>query len=102
MNINYLIKKKFSIISNLPFNISAQLLIKWLKIQNKYNCIENMILMFQKELAERIVADINTKKYGRISILSSAFFKIEKKLEIGKKNFYIAKRTSCYCFEKAI
>ena len=81
-------KKKFSIISNLPFNISAQLLIKWLKIQNKYNCIENMILMFQKELAERIVADINTKKYGRISILSSAFFKIEKKLEIGKKNFY--------------
>ena len=38
-----------------------------------------MILMFQKELAERIVAENNTKKYGRLSILSGAFFSVKKK-----------------------
>lgn len=80
-------KENFSIISNLPFNISTHLLIKWLKMQNNYNCINSMTLMFQKELAERIVAKENSKKYGRISILSKAFFEIEKKLDIKKENF---------------
>jgi len=80
--------ENFSIISNLPFNISSQLLIKWLKIQNNYRCINSMTLMFQKELAERIVAKNNTKKYGRISILSSAFFDIEKKIDIKKEDFF--------------
>jgi len=80
--------ENFTIISNLPFNISAQLLIKWIKIQNKYNCINSMTLMFQKELAERIIADKNTKKFGRISILTSAFFKVKKKIDIKKNNFF--------------
>jgi len=47
-----------------------------------------MTLMFQKELAERIVAKNNTRKYGRISILSSAFFNIQKKIDVNKENFY--------------
>ena len=86
--LNLFCKEKFKIISNLPFNISAQLLVKWIKIQNNYNCIDSMTLMFQKELAERITAKHNSKKYGRITILSNAFFKIEKKLYVDKKNFY--------------
>ncbi|WP_440680219.1 16S rRNA (adenine(1518)-N(6)/adenine(1519)-N(6))-dimethyltransferase RsmA [Candidatus Pelagibacter sp. HIMB1517] len=81
-------KKNFSIISNLPFNISSQLLIKWLKIQNNYNCINSMTLMFQKELAERIIAEKDNRKYGRLSILSSAFFNIEKKIDIRKEDFF--------------
>jgi len=81
-------REHFKIISNLPFNISAQLLVKWIKIQNNYKCIDGMTLMFQKELAERITAKHNSKKYGRITILSNAFFKIEKKMHIDKKNFY--------------
>ena len=48
--------ENFSIISNLPFNISSELIIKWCKVQNSYNCIDSMLLMFQKELAERIIA----------------------------------------------
>jgi len=80
--------EKFSIISNLPFNISSELIIKWCKIQNSFNCINNMILMFQKELAERIIAKKNTKKYGRITILCNAFFSIEKKLSVSKNNFF--------------
>ena len=79
---------KFTIISNLPFNISAKLLIKWIKFQNTSNSIKSMTLMFQKELAERIVAEKNTKKFGRISVLVSAFFCVKKKIEIKKNNFY--------------
>ena len=78
----------FSIISNLPFNISSELLIKWIKLQNNYNCIESMTLMFQKELAERIIANKNTKKYGRLSILTGAFFNIKKEIYVEKINFY--------------
>lgn len=81
-------KKNFSIISNLPFNISSQLLIKWLNIQNNYHCINSMTLMFQKELAERIIAKVNTKKYGRLSVLANAFFNIKKKLLVKKNNFF--------------
>ena len=79
--------KKFSIISNLPFNISSTLLLKWNLLQNNYSCIDSMTLMFQKELAERIISKENTKQYGRLSIITQAFFKIEKKLEVFKESF---------------
>ena len=85
--LNLFNKEKFRIISNLPFNISSELLIKWIKIQNNHNCIESMTLMFQKELAERLTAKHNSKKYGRITILSTAFFNIEKKIHVNKANF---------------
>ncbi len=80
--------ENFSIISNLPFNISSELVIKWCKIQNSYNCIDNMVLMFQKELAERIIAKKDTKKFGRLSIICNAFFSIKKKLLVSKNNFF--------------
>ena len=91
MNINELDlfnKDKFSIISNLPFNISSQLLIKWLKLQNNYRCIQSMTLMFQKELADRILAKENEKKYGRITVLVNAFFNLSKIVEVNKSDFY--------------
>ena len=78
----------FSIISNLPFNISSELIIKWCRIQCSHKCINSMTLMFQKELAERIIAKKNTKKYGRLSILCSAFFLIKEKLKVSKNNFF--------------
>ena len=80
--------ENFSIISNLPFNISSELVIKWCRIQSSYNCIDNMLLMFQKELAERIIAKKDTKKYGRLTILCNAFFSIKKKLLVSKNNFF--------------
>ena len=85
---NFFNNENFSIISNLPFNISSELVIKWCRIQNSYNCINSMLLMFQKELAERIVAKKDTKKYGRISILCNAFFSIKKKISVSKNNFF--------------
>jgi len=78
----------FKIISNLPYNISLPLLIKWINQLNKYPVAKTMILMFQKEVAERILAKINSKKYGRISILSSVYYDIIKIIDVDKKNFF--------------
>ena len=46
-----------------------------------------MILMFKKEMGERIVANKDTKKYGRLSIISKAFFKINRIMNVNKKKF---------------
>ena len=80
--------KNFTIISNLPYNISLNLLIKWIYQLNKIPHANQMILMFQKEVAERILAKNNTKKYGRISILCSAFYEIKKIVDVDKKDFF--------------
>ena len=78
----------FKIISNLPYNVSLPLLIKWINQLSKYPVAKKMILMFQKEVADRILAKINSKKYGRISILSSVFYDIKKIIDVDKKNFF--------------
>lgn len=78
--------KNFSIISNLPFNISSQLIFKWTEMQCYKNCIDEMVLMFQKELGERIIAKKNSKKFGKISVLIQSIFKVEKQLEV--KNIF--------------
>lgn len=60
-----------AIIANLPYNIATPLLVSWLKhIHADQNAFEKMILMFQKEVAQRIVAHSNTKNYGRLGVLS--------------------------------
>ena len=79
--------QSFTIISNLPYNISSQLLIKWCLLQNDHNCINEMVLMFQKELGERILSDCNSKKYGSLSVLVQAFFDIKKKVIVNKECF---------------
>ena len=56
-----------SIVANLPYNIATPLLIGWLK---QADHIESMTLMFQKEVAQRIVAEPETKAYGRLSVIS--------------------------------
>jgi len=54
------------IIANLPYSIATKLLLNWIPFHKKIN---KMTLMFQKEVAERIVAEPGSKKYGRLSIL---------------------------------
>ncbi len=59
------------IVANLPYNIATPLLTKWLKdVYENPSLIERMVLMFQKEVADRIIAKPSTKAYGRLSILS--------------------------------
>jgi len=83
-------KKNALIIGNLPYNISLQLLTKWIYQLLRHTWFDEMILMFQKEVAERIVAQENSKKFGRITLLVSAFFNVTKILDIDKTNFYPA------------
>lgn len=64
------------IVSNLPYNIGTELLIKWLHQTPAY---ESMTLMFQKEVADRIIAQPHTKQYGRLSVISQ-FLMYAKKL----------------------
>jgi len=78
----------YQIISNLPYNISLALLTKWIHEVEYKPYPSKMILMFQKEVAERILAKPNSKKYGRITVIASAFFKINKILNVDKKNFF--------------
>ena len=72
------------IVSNLPYNISVPLLIGWIKNINRY---KSLTLMFQKEVAERIVSETNSKDYGRISILSQLTCKIDKLFDISPECF---------------
>lgn len=90
--LNFDEKKYFSkntiVISNLPYNISIPLLIKWTHQCAQQKWCDKFILMFQKEVAERIISSENSKKYGRITLLCSAFFKIQKLFDVDKKNFH--------------
>jgi len=70
----FLSEEKYIIISNLPYYISSQLLFFWL--ESAHRC-ERMILLFQKELAERLTARPCTKEYGRISVLAQYLYDIE-------------------------
>jgi 16S rRNA (adenine1518-N6/adenine1519-N6)-dimethyltransferase len=80
-------KKNSIIFGNLPYNISLKLLIKWIYADPWPPFYDQMILMFQKEVAERIVATSNNKKYGRISILTDARLDVKFHFNISKKEF---------------
>jgi 16S rRNA (adenine1518-N6/adenine1519-N6)-dimethyltransferase len=80
-------EKNSIIYGNLPYNISLKLLIKWIYSDPWPPFYDQMILMFQKEVAERIVATSNNKKYGRISILTDARLDVKFHFNISKKEF---------------
>ena len=79
--------KKIIIFGNLPYNISTQILTSWIKINNLKNFCKRFILMFQKEVADRILAECNSKNYGRLSIISSWKMNIIKITDINPGNF---------------
>ena len=76
------------VFGNLPYNISAKLLINWIKLNNLNLLFKKFILMFQKEVADRIVADVNSNKYGRLSILTNWKMKVNKVMDIEPENFF--------------
>ncbi len=75
------------IFGNLPYNISTQILAKWIKTKSLEKFCKKLVLMFQKEVADRIIAETNTKNYGRLSILSNWKLKIEKIIDIEPESF---------------
>ena len=79
-------EKKFLILGNLPYNISTKILSNWC-LNNKLN-VSKMILMFQKEVADRILADVNSKDYSRITILTKWKFDIKKVTDVKPNSFF--------------
>ena len=72
------------VFGNIPYNISSQIIFKFLK--DKY--CKTMIFMLQKELADRITSNHGTKQYSRISVMAQTFYEIKNKINISKNVFY--------------
>jgi 16S rRNA (adenine1518-N6/adenine1519-N6)-dimethyltransferase len=58
------------IIANLPYNIATALLVRWLAVEPWPPWYDSLVLMFQREVAERIVAAPGTKPYGRLAVMA--------------------------------
>ncbi len=77
-------KQPLSIIGNFPYNISSQILFK---IYENKNIVNEMIGMFQYEVAERICSNYGTKKYGILSVLIQAFYEVKMMKKIKPQSF---------------
>ena len=85
---NIKFSKPIKVFGNLPYNISSQILVNFVKMENLNKNYKKFIFMFQKEMADRIIAKNNTKHYGRISILTSWRMNYEKIFDINPNSFY--------------
>ena len=82
-----LFKEKLTVFGNLPYNISTAILNKWILNLKDNFWFESLILMFQKEVADRIIADFNTPNYGRLSILVNWKLNVRKICDIKPESF---------------
>ena len=82
-----LFNENVTVFGNLPYNISTEILSKWIiNLKDKF-WFDNLILMFQKEVADRIIAKFNSSKYGRLSILSNWKLNVTKICDIKPSSF---------------
>ena len=82
------INKNTIVFGNLPYNISTQILIKFVKLKFWPPKFNKLIFMFQKEVAERILAKHNTSKYGRLKIISNWRLKVSDSFQVSKNCFF--------------
>ena len=78
---------KLIVFGNLPYNISTEILSKWILNLKNYFWFDCLILMFQKEVADRIIAKFNTSNYSRLSIISNWKLNIEKICDVKPESF---------------
>ena len=79
--------EKLIVFGNLPYNISTEILSTWITKLGQKFWFESLVLMFQKEVADRIIAESNTSKYGRLTILSNWKLNIKKIIDIKPISF---------------
>lgn len=77
-------EENFSVIGNFPYNISSQILFKILDWETQ---VDEVIGMFQKEVAQRVAAKEGSKTYGILSVLIQAFFKVEYLFDVHPQCF---------------
>ena len=82
-----LVGDKVTVFGNLPYNISTEILSKWIiNLKNDF-WFDCLVLMFQKEVADRIIAEFNTSNYGRLSIICNWKLNIKKICDIKPESF---------------
>ena len=81
-------KNKLIVFGNLPYNISTEILIKWILNLKSNFWFSKLVLMFQKEVADRIISKSNQSDYGRLSILSNWKLNVKKIFDIKPYSFY--------------
>ena len=81
--------EKLIVFGNLPYNISTEILAKWIiNLDNNNFWFDSLILMFQKEVADRILSKFNSSKYGRLTILANWKLEISKICDINPGSFF--------------
>ncbi len=80
-------QEKFIVFGNLPYNISTEILSKWIVSLKDNFWFDKLILMFQKEVAERIISKSNSSNYGRLSVLCNWRLKVKKICDIKPNSF---------------
>ena len=79
---NFLFNDKVIVFGNLPYNISTEILSKWIINLKDNFWFDHLILMFQKEVADRIISKFNKSTYGRLSILANLKLNVKKICDI--------------------
>ena len=79
-----LISGPAALVSNLPYNISTALLVKWLKTPHRFAAY---VLMFQKEVGDRIAAVPGSKAYGRLSVMAQWACDVETLFDVNRSAF---------------
>lgn len=76
---------RLKVVSNLPYNITGPVLFKFIEEREAFSLL---VLMLQKEVAERIVSGPGTKDYGILSVLSQVWFDVRMEFKVSRKVFY--------------
>ena len=87
IDVKSLFRENVVVFGNLPYNISTEILSKWIINLKDDFWFECLILMFQKEVADRIIAKFNTSNYGRLSIISNWKLNIKKICDVKPESF---------------
>ena len=85
---NKIKKNNLIVFGNLPYNISSQILVKFIKFKKWPPSFKDIIFMFQKELSDKIISPYPSKNYGRISILTNYRFKVISKFNVSSNCFF--------------
>tara|TARA_B100000963_G_scaffold69278_1_gene57687 strand:+ start:6314 stop:7099 length:786 start_codon:yes stop_codon:yes gene_type:complete len=87
VNENSLSEQTLTVFGNLPYNISTEILCKWILNLKEKIWFDSFILMFQKEVADRIISNFNTKSYGRLTILANWRLDVKKICDVSPLSF---------------
>ena len=87
INENSLFSEKVTVFGNLPYNISTEILSKWILNLKDNFWFDSLVLLFQKEVAERIISTFDNSAYGRLSILANWKLDIKKICDVKPECF---------------